>query len=240
MPSETIQAVVLRYANYREHDRMLTLLSPEGGRVDALARGCRRPKSPLLPASEMFSQGEFVLFRSADRYTLTSCALTDTFYPLRLEPYRLTCATYASQLCCASAQPGQPARELYALLLQALYRLAYLSDADPLLTVDEILLRFAAAGVYRPRLNHCVRCRRRLDPEAPALLDIEGGGLVCADCAPGGAYRLTAAQTGWMRDVLSSPDWLARPTDARALFTPLRRYVESRMEAPVKAGRLLP
>ena len=46
MPSVTTQGIVLRYANYREHDRMLTILSPDYGRIDALSRGCRRPKSP--------------------------------------------------------------------------------------------------------------------------------------------------------------------------------------------------
>ena len=62
MPAITTPGIVLRYANYRDHDRMLTLLSPRLGRVDLLSRGCRRPKSPLMPASELFVSGEFVLF----------------------------------------------------------------------------------------------------------------------------------------------------------------------------------
>ena len=62
MPAVTTPGIVLRYANYRDHDRMLTLLSPRLGRVDLLSRGCRRPKSPLMPASELFVSGEFVLF----------------------------------------------------------------------------------------------------------------------------------------------------------------------------------
>ena len=39
MPSVTTQGIVLRHADYREHDRMLTLLSPSMGRVEALCRG---------------------------------------------------------------------------------------------------------------------------------------------------------------------------------------------------------
>ena len=78
MPSITTQGIVLRYANYREHDRMLTILSPDYGRIDALSRGCRRPKSPLMPVSELFVSGEFVLYQSHDHFTLTSCALADS------------------------------------------------------------------------------------------------------------------------------------------------------------------
>ena len=33
MPSIITQAIVLRHADYREHDRMLTLLSPSMGRI---------------------------------------------------------------------------------------------------------------------------------------------------------------------------------------------------------------
>ena len=109
MPAITTPGIVLRYANYRDHDRMLTLLSPRLGRVDLLSRGCRRPKSPLMPASELFVSGEFVLFEKNERAVLTSCALQDTFYPLRLDPYRLTCASYMAGLCAAAVQPGQGA-----------------------------------------------------------------------------------------------------------------------------------
>ena len=106
MPSITTQGIVLRYANYRDHDRMLTILSPNYGRLDVLSRGCRRPKSALMPASELFVHGEFVLYQQNDHATLSSCTLTDTFYPLRLDPYRLTCASYLTALCAAAVQPG--------------------------------------------------------------------------------------------------------------------------------------
>ncbi len=35
-------AIVVRRADYRDNDRMVTLFSPSLGRVDALCRGCRR------------------------------------------------------------------------------------------------------------------------------------------------------------------------------------------------------
>ena len=82
MPSVTTRGVVVRLVNYRDHDRMLTLLSPQLGRVDALSRGCRRPRSALLAASELFVSGEFVLFQSREHAALTSCQIDDTFFRL--------------------------------------------------------------------------------------------------------------------------------------------------------------
>lgn len=127
--------------------------------MEVLSRGCRRPKSALMPASELFVHGEFVLYQSNDRHTLTSCALEDTFYPLRLDPYRLTCASYMTALCHAAAQPDEPAAELYALLLKGLYLLAYVEDTDALGLTAAFLLLFADAIGYRPRLGRCAHCR---------------------------------------------------------------------------------
>ncbi|NLI22899.1 MAG: DNA repair protein RecO [Clostridiales bacterium] len=240
MPSETLQGVVLRHANYRDRDRMLTLLTPDRGRVDVLARGCRKPKSPLMPAAEVFVHGEFVLFRQNDRFTLTSCALTDTFYPLRLDAYRLTCATYLLNLAQTAAQPEQPAEGLYALLLKGLYHLAYCEEEPPLAVTNAFLLLYAAEIGYKPRLNHCARCREPIAPESGARLDIEAGGLCCNRCALGEQYPLTSTQVAWMRQTLR--DGFDTPLTVAdvSLFEAMRRYVESRLETTVKSSRFLP
>ena len=48
-------ALVLRRVNYRDNDRMVTLLSPSRGRIDAVIRNCRKPKSHNLNAAELFA-----------------------------------------------------------------------------------------------------------------------------------------------------------------------------------------
>lgn len=240
MPTLTTQGVVLRFANYRDHDRMLTLLSPEHGRIDALSRGCRRPKSALMPASELFVTGEFVLYQSHDRCTLTSCSLSDTFYPLRLEPYRLTCASYMTALCAAAAQPGQSAAEMYALLLKGLYYLSYDNEADALETTTAFLLLFADVTGYRPRLSRCAHCRTPLDLSGGGQFDVAAGGLCCPSCASRATFPMTLAQIRWMSETIRSGLTPQKSTGASTLFDVLRRYVESRLEMPIKASRLLP
>lgn len=240
MPSMTTRGVVLRFANYRDHDRMLTILSPDYGRVDALSRGCRRPKCPLMPCSELFVHGEFVLYQSHDRFTLSGCAIEDTFYPLRMDPYRLTCASYMAALCQAAAQPGQEASAMYALLLKGLYYLAYNNDADPLELTAAYLLLFADVTGYRPRLTRCAHCRTPLNREAEGRFDVEAGGLCCDSCASRHTRRLSVAQVRWMSLTLRE-GLTARPkSEGAALFELLRRYVEMRLDTSIKVSRLLP
>ena len=240
MPSIITRGIVLRYANYRDHDRMLTLLSPDWGRLDVLSRGCRRPKSPLMPASELFVSGEFVVYQQNERCTLTSCSLEDTFYNLRLDPYRLICASYMTALCAAAAQPGQSAAELYALLLKGLYYQCYDPESDPLGNTAAFLLLFAQAIGYRPRLSRCAHCRKPLDLSGPAPLDIVAGGLCCPECASRTAYSIAHDDIVWMSETLREGFTPQKKTDAQAVFEALRRYVESRLETPIKVSRLLP
>jgi len=240
MPSITTRGIVLRYANYRDHDRMLTILSPNYGRMDALSRGCRRPKSALMPASELFVTGEFVLFMQNDHATLTSCQLDDTFYPLRMDPYRLTCASYMAALCAAAAQPGEDASALYALLLKGLYYLAYDSEADALETTTAFLLLFADATGYRPRLSRCAHCRTPLDLTHGAPFDVAAGGLCCPSCASRSTFCMTQDAIRWMSETIRNGLTPQKNTGAGTLFDVLRRYVESRMETPIKVSRLLP
>jgi len=240
LPAITTPGIVLRYANYRDHDRMLTILSPHYGRMDALSRGCRRPKSALMPASEMFVHGEFVLYYQNDHATLTSCSLTDTFYPLRLEPYRLTCASYMASLCAAAAQPGQSTADLYALLLKGLYYLSYDNEADPLATTTAFLLLFADATGYRPRLSRCAHCRTPLELENGAPFDVAAGGLCCPSCASRSTYPMTKPDIVWMSETLRGGLTPQKNTGANTLFDVLRRYVEMRLEMPIKVSKLLP
>ena len=68
-------AIVLRYVNYRDNDRMVTLLSPSRGRVDAIIRGCRKPRSHNLNAGELFALGDYMMHENGGHITITSVRL---------------------------------------------------------------------------------------------------------------------------------------------------------------------
>ena len=87
-------AIVLRHADYRDNDRMVTLLSPSRGRIDAIIRNCRKPKSHNLNAGELFALGDYMLIETGGHVTVTSVRLIETFYPLRIDYDRLTCGIY--------------------------------------------------------------------------------------------------------------------------------------------------
>ncbi|MBR1584649.1 MAG: DNA repair protein RecO [Clostridia bacterium] len=239
MPAITTQGIVLRHADYREHDRMLTLLSPTMGRVEALCRGCKRPQSPLLSASEWFALGEYVLYTGKGRMTVTSCHVTETFYPLRTDYDRLKYATYLLAIAEAATQPNERAVELFTLLARSLSRLAY-TGKDPRAVSAAFLLHFSAISGYRPRLSHCVRCGKPVPDEAIRLMDVENGGLLCSACAEGttAAQSVSPGQVRWMRDVLQNGIDKTTLPDADAPGALLSDYVEPRLEKKLRRDGL--
>ena len=236
MPTITTAAILLRYANYKEFDRMVTLFSPSLGQLNVLARGCRRPKSPLLNACELFTTGEYVLYQSKDRYMMTSATIHESFYPLRLDYPAFTQGVYLLSLTDAAIQPAQPSPDLFRLLIKTLHPLAH-GQVDAATILSLFLFHYAQLLGYKPRLNHCVSCGKVIDPSTPLFFDIVAGGVLCNQHQK--SLSITKEAYQWLKKaVVTGPqnvDQMPSPPPLRLL----KNYVEYRLDHPLKASEQL-
>ena len=232
------QAIVLRSAQYGENDRMLSLLTPEHGRLDAIARGSRRPKSPLMGAAEPFCAGEYTLYGRGDKLSVQQCRVIENFYHLRFDVDRLIAATYCVSLCAAAAQPEEECRQVFHLLLTTL---AYLEHSDlPLpLCVSAFEMRLMPLLGYMPCVDRCVICGAGFDEAG--RFDARLGGAVCPNC-PSNAPEITL---GARRIMFKAPrtDYekihlLRNHADWRLAARLYRPFVLHRIDLPEK--RILP
>ncbi len=233
-------AIVLRYANYRDNDRMLTLFSPTKGRIEALARGCRKPRSPILNASELFALGDYELYERGNHLTVISAVLTETFYPLREDFDRLSVGTYLLGVVERIIQPGVPAQDTFMLLLYTLSRLTF-SDQPWRPLVTGFLLHLSRCEGFAPRLRHCVRCQRTIGNEESMWFDLPEGGLVCRECHQLQHVPVSLAQVAWLREMMTkgTSKWLDTP-EMQAPLRLMRQYVEMRLDQPVRGASMLP
>ena len=224
-------ALVIRRSDYSDYDRMVTLFSPTHGRIDAIARGCRRPKSPLLNCCEPFVSGEFQIYQRGERFAVEQCQISESFYELRTDYDRLQHGVYWLKLLDASVMPDVPLPDLFLITLRALAHLNYSELPAEMLTMAFEMHLMAQLG-YAPRVDACQRCGQPIDGDA--RFDADRGGCVCLNCPSSaplithGARRILLKLPRTRYDQVKlldgHPDW----PEAARLF---RAYVDQRIQA---------
>ena len=184
MPYSKVTGIVTRYVDYKENDRILSLLTLERGRIEANARGCRRQKSPLLPAAQPFVYGEFELYVSKDRATVNQASIQESFFPLREDAERFAAASSAMQLAHEASQEEEKNTDLFYLLYYMLTFLSY-GEAAPQDLFLCYLSKYLDVIGYRPVLTSCIQCGRDLRSEPEVFYSISACGAVCPSCSTG-------------------------------------------------------
>lgn len=239
MPTWTLTGIVLRYANYRDSDRILTILTRERGKLSAAARGCRKPNSRLFGCSELFTYGEYVLFEGKGKMTVDNCDVRERFYPLREDVGRFAAGAYMLSVTEAIAAPGQPNEGLFALLYYALSYAAY-KEQNPTDLAICFLARCLALQGYAPRLTHCARCGQDLRHLNQLSFSPRAGGAVCMDCRDGDSLEISPLALEAVRRMLllsnQDMDRVALPDLVRnQLKAALHAYGEYVLERPFRA-----
>ncbi|HOE57732.1 MAG TPA: DNA repair protein RecO [Bacillota bacterium] len=173
------EGIVLKYTDLGEADKILTILTRDNGKIKAIAKGCRKPRSSLLSSSEVFVFSEYVLYKGKNFYHITQAVIRETFYNIRKDLLRLSYATYFAELAEAVSDEGIPSERLFLLLAKALYYLSTEKIPMGLLSLGYQLKLMDISG-YRPNLQRCGVCRKSCR-EYPKF-SVELGGVVCEEC----------------------------------------------------------
>ena len=173
----TTQGLVLREVNYKESDKILTVLTQDMGKLTISARGSRKKGGGISAAAQMLVWSEMTLYEYRQRWSLKEAVTNREFRGVRedLESYALAC--YFAEIIDQLAPEQLPVPELLALILNALYALENL-DRPPVLIKAAFELRAMCLSGYEPDLRGCAVCGA---PE-PDRFNISQGVLQCAAC----------------------------------------------------------
>lgn len=129
-----VNAIVVKATQSGENDKMLTLLSPECGKLSVIAKGVRSLKHKSKSACAPLCYSSFVLKRIKDGfYSLVSAELSESFRTLSEDVVLLSYGAYFAALCEMCVQRGSEANEEVRLLLNTLYVLCRRADAAALI-----------------------------------------------------------------------------------------------------------
>lgn len=177
------EAVVLRHRPIGDADKICVLLTPARGRVEAVARGVRKPKSKLAGHVAEITRGQFQLAQGRSLHVVTGAQMLDGWTPLHEDVDRLGRAAAICELADRSTGYGVSAAA-YDLLCEGLSALAELPRPDA--AVQWFTLRYLDVQGYRPELDGCAACGAKLEPEGNGFSPAEGG-AVCPACRRAGA-----------------------------------------------------
>lgn len=221
------EAIVLRSIRYGEADRILHLYSAKRGRIGAIAKGARRPRSRFGGRLEPFFRLDLVLHEGrGELLTVTQVSTVEGYPRLRSSAAGLGAGARACDAVLRlldAAEPNLPAYNLLCRYLSLLDDPA--GGATGLETALSFRLKLALAAGFAPELGSCARCG-----EADHLVGFSGaaGGVVCAACQAG-AFPLSEAAHRFMVEAIGCP--LAEsPAAAEAALRQAERAIAETLE----------
>ena len=177
----TTKALVLREVNYKEADKILTVLTADEGKLTVSARGVRRKSGATAAACQLLCWGEFTLYEYQGRWTVKEAAAERRFEGVHRDLEKLALASYFAEVTETLAEEGQSEPELLSLTLNSLHALDRLALPPRQVKTAFEWKAMALAG-YEPMTDGCAVCGRQ-SPENPQL-HLGEGVVLCAACRP--------------------------------------------------------
>lgn len=170
--------IILKKRDFGEADKILTILTPGRGRVEAIARGVRKIKARFAGHLEMFYCVDLDLREGKTWYVITGAETIAPFSMGDLELFKV--ASKAGRRVMQLAQSEQENPKLYYLLEDFLRELSSNNCAlDLLLTQFEWQLLLA--GGFSPKIKNCAKCSGTLSKDEISFC-AQAGGALCVNC----------------------------------------------------------
>ena len=209
-------AICIRTVDYSETSQIVTFFTRATGKIGAIAKGSKRPRSAFDGPIEIFSHGKIV-FADSNREKL---AILTEFEPacgeagfvgLRSNLFALNCCLFGAELLDKLTNEYDPHPELFDTFLQFL---EHTQDTNNKSQALALLVLFQLALLkevgLQPILNTCVNCKSSFSADwSQSYFCSSANGLICRDCEP------------------SFPDKIRLTKNATACLTSLKEIAES-------------
>ena len=174
------EAIIIKKTKLGEADRILTLFTPHLGKIQAKAKGVRRPRSKLAGHLELLTYSLVSLARGRNLDVITGSQTINSFLPLKSDLWLTSCALYVIELVNQFTVDNMESYSLFQLLLETMEKLCQAGNKE--LTLRYFELHLLNEVGYRPQLHQCVSCQLPLEPTTNSFCP-SSGGMLCPNCS---------------------------------------------------------
>lgn len=192
------KGIVIGVANSSDNDRILTVLTPDLGKISVFCKGAKKSKNALLSCSEYLAFSDMIIFKSPnDTYSLNSAEIIELFYNVRVDIEKLSYVSTITKIIYDVTQENQSSEQVLQLLLNTIY---VLSETDK--NLDLILLTFelrllALIG-FMPKISKCVSCEDKVTTAMDKFyFSIRDDGVKCSACAKSDKGAIELSKTSF-------------------------------------------
>ena len=202
------EGIVLGARNWGEADKVVTIFTREQGLLRAAAFGCRRPRSPLAGAMQMFVHSDLQLAEGARLETVKTARVRAHHAKIAGDLTALAYATFVAEVVREFLPEGVRDSPFFERLTQIL---TAFETRHPRVTALAAVLQTLEAAGLQQTYDRCLHCGTVI--EGDAFFHAREGGALCTDCRT----EDTAAFPAELRTLLMGLqrlDW-TRPAELR-------------------------
>ena len=180
------EGIVLGAKNWGEADKVVTIFTRDRGLLRAAAFGCRRPRSPLAGAMQMFVHAEFQFAAGGRLETVKTAAVRAHHARLSLDLTALGYATFVAEVIREFMPEGIADEAFFDRLTEIL---TVFETRNPRVTALAAVLQTLAAAGLGQSYERCLHCGTQITGDA--FFHVREGGALCANCRTEGAISFS-------------------------------------------------
>jgi DNA repair protein RecO (recombination protein O) len=169
--------IILQRYEFGEADRLLTIYTPDYGKLRVIAKGVRKPAGRKTGHVELFTRAKLMISRGRELHVVQQAELVEPFMPLREDLERGAYANYLTELLDHFSEFEEQNTSLFNLLDAALGWLCA-PEVDVRLLARFYELHLLSFGGFQPSLFNCAVGQEKIEPKDQFFSVIEGG-VVC-------------------------------------------------------------
>lgn len=199
------QAILLKSKKYKERDKLLTFLTEENGKIQALCKGARVPLNKWGSSTEPPNFSYIQLYQKGDFFTLTEIQVEEIFLNIISNFQRLIIFSYIANIIDSLLLSLFPSKSTFYLALSSIYALNR-REINPTSIGYIFALKFLDVQGYLPEISKCVICGRKENKDFKEfILSFEEGGIICETCAKfahGETIKLDYSEISFLKSIM--------------------------------------
>ncbi|PCJ65387.1 MAG: DNA repair protein RecO [Candidatus Hydrogenedentota bacterium] len=232
---EHTEAIVLKGVDFSETSRIVTLITPDRGKMACMAKGVKRPKSPMAGVLDTFNRIDLVYTWKDTRQvqTLIEANVANGYAGIKGDLDKSSYGAFLLELALVVVHDNEPSEDFYIELIQALNQLDDWTGEVAVFGAWATLRLLSAAG-FAPMLSTCSTCDKAIEANPGFAFE---SGIVCGACSAD--QRITVGEYKTLKALADYPARCPRIRNGRSIFGLLATYATSQLESPFRSVRVI-